>query len=122
MSRIEIENIWNFSKLDVALNGNVVVVSENKVGKSNLMHAPRLLFDPSPPDSTREPSLADFWDGRGGLKEDDKIAIGAEIEEFDTELDILALLTDFRLDDDLEFICFGDKARRNVSAMTSAAA
>ena len=76
LSRIVIENFRNFSKLDVALDGNVVVVGENKVGKSNLMHALRLLFDPSLPDSARELGLADFWDGLGGLKEDDKIVIG----------------------------------------------
>ena len=134
LSRIVIENFRNFSKLDVTLNGNVVLVGENKVGKSNLMHALRLLFDPSLPDSARELGLADFWDGLGGPKEDDKIVIGVEIEEFETDLDILALLTDFRLDDpdtvrltyecrarpglgraltsenDLEFICFGGKS------------
>lgn len=135
LSRILIENFRNFSKLDVALYGNVVVVGENKVGKSNLMHALRLLFDPSLPDSARELGLADFWDGLEGLEEDDKIVIAVEIEEFDSDLDILALLTDFRLDDDpdtvrltyecrarpglgraptsdddLEFICFGGES------------
>ncbi|WP_272011597.1 AAA family ATPase [Roseovarius sp. ZX-A-9] len=100
LSRIVIENFRNFSKLDLALDGNVVVVGENKVGKSNLMHGLRLLFDPTLPDSARELGLADFWDGLGGLEEDDKIVVGVEIEEFDTDLDILALLTDFRLDDD----------------------
>lgn len=99
LSRIVIENFRNFSNLDVALDGNVVVVGENKVGKSNLMHALRLLFDPSLPDSARELGLADFWDGLGGPEEDDKIVVAVEIEEFDTDLDILALLKDFRLDD-----------------------
>lgn len=47
LSRIVIENFRNFSRLDVAIDGNVVVVGENKVGKSNLMHALRLLFAPS---------------------------------------------------------------------------
>lgn len=45
LSRITIENFRNFSKLDAALAGNIVVVGENKVGKSNLMHALKLLFD-----------------------------------------------------------------------------
>jgi putative ATP-dependent endonuclease of OLD family len=135
LSRITIKNFRNFSKLDVALDGNVVVVGENKVGKSNLMHALRLLFDPSLPDSARELGLADFWDGLNSPDEDDKISISVEIEEFDADLDILAVLTDFRLDDDpdtvrltyecrakpglghaptsdddLEFICFGGES------------
>lgn len=33
LSRIVIESFRNFSKLDVALDGNVVVVGENKVGQ-----------------------------------------------------------------------------------------
>lgn len=135
LSRITIENFRNFLKLDVTLAGNVVVVGENKVGKSNLMYALRLLFDPSLPDSARELGLADFWDGLNGPKEDDKIVISVEIKEFDADLDILALLTDFRLnddpdtvrltyecrsrpglgnapasDDDFEFICFGGES------------
>ena len=66
LSRITIENFRNFSKLDADLAGNVVVVGENKVGKSNLLYALRLLFDPSLPDSARELGLADFWDGLDG--------------------------------------------------------
>lgn len=58
LSRIRIESFRNFSMLDVAIAGNVVVVGENKVGKSNLMYALRLLFDPSLPDSVRELGLA----------------------------------------------------------------
>lgn len=135
LSRITIENFRNFSILDVTLAGNVVVVGENKVGKSNLMYALRLLFDPSLPDSARELGLADFWDGLDGPEEDEKIVISVEIEEFDADLNILALLTDYRLnddpdtvrltyecrvrpgvshaptsDDDLEFVCFGGES------------
>lgn len=132
LSRIRIKNFRNFADLDVSLSGNVVVVGENKVGKSNLMYALRLLFDPSLPDSARELGLGDFWDGLDPLGVDDKIIVSVEIKEFDTDLDVLALLTDYRLDDDpdtvrltyecgprteittapksdddLEFICYG---------------
>ncbi len=44
LSRIRIENFRNFSLLDIALAGNVVVVGENRVGKSNLMYALRLVL------------------------------------------------------------------------------
>ena len=43
LSRIRISNFRNFSELDVSLGGNVVVVGENRVGKSNLLYALRLL-------------------------------------------------------------------------------
>ena len=54
LSRIYVSNFRNFSELDVELGGNVVVVGENRVGKSNLLYALRLIFDPSLPDSARE--------------------------------------------------------------------
>ena len=47
LSRITIENFRNFSKLDATPAGYVVVVGENKVGKSYLMRSLGLLFDPS---------------------------------------------------------------------------
>lgn len=139
LSRICIENFRNFSLLDIPLSGNVVVVGENRVGKSNLIFALRLILDGSLPDSVRQLSIGDFWDGLGTPGADDKITISIEIKEFDDDLDVLAVLTDFRLNDDpdtvrlsyvfhpkadlenapsadadYEFLCFGgeDEARR----------
>ncbi|MER9140316.1 AAA family ATPase [Mesorhizobium sp. M0830] len=100
ISRIVVRNFRNFSALDAALSGNVVVVGENRVGKSNLLYALRLIFDPTLPDSSRQLSLSDFWDGLGDPSEDDKIVISVEIKEFEDDLDILAILTEYRLDDD----------------------
>ncbi|TIV60514.1 AAA family ATPase [Mesorhizobium sp.] len=100
ISRIVIRNFRNFSALDAALSGNVVIVGENRVGKSNLLYALRLIFDPTLPDSSRQLSLSDFWDGLGDPSEDDKIVISVEIKEFEDDLDILAILTEYRLDDD----------------------
>ncbi len=139
LSRVKIENFRNFSSFDVALGENVVVVGENRVGKSNLLHALRLIFDPTLPDSGRQLRRADFWDGLGQPDDDDKIVVLVEIKDFDTDLDILAVLTDYRLnadpqtvrltyefrpragldivpttDDDYEFVCYGgdDEAKR----------
>jgi putative ATP-dependent endonuclease of the OLD family len=139
LSRIEISNFRNFSELDVELGGNVVVVGENRVGKSNLLHALRLIFDASLPDSARELSLSDFWDGLGTPGKHDKIVVSAEIEDFEDDLDVLCVLTDFRLnddphtarltyefrpradldddpssDDDYEFICYGGEDEAKV--------
>lgn len=132
ISRIKIENFRNFAKFDAALNGNIVVVGENRVGKSNLLYALRLLFDPSLPDSARQLTLADFWDGLEDIGSEDKITIMVEIVNFESDLGLLAVLTDFRVDsdpqtvrltyefrpkpnleseptseDDYEFICYG---------------
>lgn len=100
LSRVTIVNFRNFSHLDVRLAGNVVVLGENRVGKSNLLYAMRLVLDPSLPDTARQLSLSDFWDGLEERTVDDKIAISVEVSNFEDDLDILALLTDFRLNDD----------------------
>lgn len=104
LSRITIENFRNFSDFDVEVSGNVVVVGENRVGKSNLIHALRLIFDPALPDSARQLRIADFWDGLGPPGVDDKILVSVEITDFEEDLGILALLTDYRIDEDPDTI------------------
>lgn len=139
LARISISNFRNFSALDVELAGNVVVVGENRVGKSNLLYALRLLLDPTLPDSARQLAFSDFWDGLTVPAADNRITIAVEISDFEEDLDELALLTDYRLEDDahrarlvyefrprpgledaptseedFEFICYGgeDEAKR----------
>jgi putative ATP-dependent endonuclease of OLD family len=75
-------------------------VGENRVGKSNLLYALRLIFDPTLPDSTRQLRVADFWDGLGKPCSDTNIKISVEIKEFESDMDVLALLSGFRLNDD----------------------
>jgi putative ATP-dependent endonuclease of OLD family len=104
LSRVTIENFRNFQNLDVALGGNVVIVGENRVGKSNLLYALRLIFDPSLPDSSRQLGLADFWDGLDAVDESSRITVTVEIKDFEDDLDVLAVLTDFRLDDDADTV------------------
>lgn len=104
LKRIRITNFRNFLEFDVALGGNVVVVGENRVGKSNLLYALRLIFDASLPDSARHLGQGDFCDDLGEPLEDEKITVAVELAEFDDDLDLLALLTDFRLDDDPETV------------------
>ena len=100
LSRVAISNFRNFSELDVPLSGNVVVVGENRVGKTNLLHALRLIFDASLPDSARQLTIADFWDGLDKPASDDVIEVIAELKDFEDDLGLLSVLTDFRLDAD----------------------
>ncbi|WP_320197080.1 ATP-dependent nuclease [Agrobacterium rosae] len=97
LSRVTIDNFRNFRRLDVSLAGNVVIVGENRVGKSNFLHGLRLIFDPSLPDSAREISLGDFWDGLDELDEESRILVSVEIKDFDDDPDVLAVLTDYRV-------------------------
>ena len=100
LSRISISNFRNFNAFDVTLAGSVVVVGENRAGKSNLLYAIRLLLDPSLPDSARQLAFSDFWDGLIVPAPENKITIAVEVTGFEDDLDELALLTDFRLADD----------------------
>ncbi len=124
LSRIKIANFRNFSDFDVQLTGNVVVVGENRVGKSNLLYALRLIFDPTLPDSARQLSLSDFWDGLEGPEADDKIVISVEIKGFDDNenWDVLAILTDYRLDDDPDTVRLTYEFRPKVGLEHEAAA
>src|SRR5262245_58326680 len=98
LTRIQIENFRNFHKIDVALDGNIVLVGENSVGKSNLLYALRLIFDPTLPDSARQLNSGDFWDGLGEPLDVEKIVISVELQDFEKTMGVLAQLTDFRLD------------------------
>jgi len=104
LSRIVVENFRNFLHLDAPLEGSVVIVGENRVGKSNLLYGLRLIFDPTLSDSARQLSLSDFWDGLDKPAKTDIVRVSVEICDFEDDLDILAILTDFRLDDDAETV------------------
>ena len=95
ISRIQIEKFRNFDKLDVALGENAVIVGENKIGKSNLLFALRLVLDPSLPDSARKLREGDFWDGLARpLSEDDRITIAVDLSDFEDDANQLAVLGD----------------------------
>lgn len=95
ISRIVIKNFRNFKSLDVKLGEHAVVLGENKVGKTNLLFALRLILDPSLPDSARRLRLEDFWDGlERPLKTEDVIEISVEFRGFASNENLLAVLAD----------------------------
>ncbi len=101
ISRIAIENFRNFADLDVSLAENAVIVGENKIGKSNLLHALRLILDPSLPDSARKLREEDFWDGLPRpLTKDDRITVSVEIADFEDNDNQLAILAEHLVEPD----------------------
>jgi len=95
ISRIQIQNFRNFANLDVNVGQHAVIVGENKIGKSNLLQALRLVLDPSLPDSTRKLREEDFWDGLARpLGENDRITISVDLTDFEDDENQLAVLAE----------------------------
>jgi len=95
ISRIQIENFRNFSRIDVNLGVHAVIMGENRIGKSNLLHALRLVLDPSLPDSMRKLREEDFWDGlQRPLGRDDRITVSVELTDFEDDNNQLAILAE----------------------------
>lgn len=93
ISNIHIQNFRNFADLNVNISRNAVIVGENKIGKSNLIYALRLILDPSLPDSSRQLREEDFWDGLiRPLKGDEIIEISIDIADFEGNPGHLAIL------------------------------
>lgn len=65
LSYVQIENFRNFKHCGVTLGQNIILIGENKAGKSNFIEALRLVLDPSLSDTDRQLSSQDFWDGDG---------------------------------------------------------
>lgn len=96
ISRIAISNFRNFDELDLAKLPPVhVVVGENRTGKSNLLHALRLVLDPSLPDSRRLLTAEDFWDGLGDPFSGNVVDVVVELSDFDDDPAATALLCDY---------------------------
>jgi putative ATP-dependent endonuclease of OLD family len=95
LAKLSIRNFRNFAAIDIPLAGNVVLLGENRVGKSNLLFAVRLVLDPALTDSARQLKLSDFWDGCD-LTQNPQIEVHLDFADFDGDDALAALLTDFR--------------------------
>lgn len=102
ISRVQIKNFRNFKHVDVALAQNIVIVGENRSGKSNFIHALRLVLDTSLPERARQLRRSDFWDGLINPYADSGQSIEIDIDfvGFENDEDIHAQLGDFRIAED----------------------
>ncbi|MBX9720975.1 MAG: AAA family ATPase, partial [Candidatus Obscuribacterales bacterium] len=83
ISKIMIQNFRNFRKLEVELDNHGIIIGENKVGKTNLLHALRLVLDPSLSDTARMLKDEDFWDGLSRpLDQHHEVHIFVELSDF----------------------------------------
>lgn len=90
--RIAVENFANFQKVDFQTDESLVIVGENKAGKSNLLRALRLVLDPTLPDRERQLGLEHFWDGLGDGKLGAVVRVEVEFTDFEEDENLLAVL------------------------------
>jgi putative ATP-dependent endonuclease of OLD family len=119
--RIAIENFANFDSVDFTTDESIVIVGENKAGKSNLLRALRLVLDPSLPDRERQLGLEHFWDGLEGDKLGFEISIEVEFTDFDDDDDLLAVLGDSLVDTDAPVVARLTYLYRPKAALEGAA-
>ncbi len=94
ISRVRIVNFANFQDLDIRTGEDMVIVGENKVGKSNFLYALRLILDPGLSERDRRIGLEKFWDGLGDAKLGQTVEISIEITEPDPDSDLVFHLAD----------------------------
>lgn len=99
LDRLIVKNFRNIADLDLRLRPGSVIVGENRAGKSNLVEALRLLFDPAMSFADRQLGAEDFWMGEADLQrqkdpmaEGDIIEVSAEIVEFEDDSRLVAAL------------------------------
>jgi len=94
ISKVKINNFANFSEFEIETGDNLIVVGENKVGKSNLIFALQLILDPGLAERDRQLGLEHFWDGLGEGKLGAVIEIAVELTDFEDDPRLLAHLGD----------------------------
>ena len=86
IAKIEIMNFRNFKTLTVAgLGPAAVIIGANNVGKSNLLHALRLVLDPLMSDAERMLRAEDFWDGLNAPFLGQEIRVVVELHGFEDD-------------------------------------
>jgi putative ATP-dependent endonuclease of OLD family len=94
ISRVKITNFANFQALNVSTGDSLVLVGENKAGKSNFIRALQLVLDPGLSERDRLLSLDQFWDGLGVGKLGTVVEIAIELTGFDNKPRLMAHLAE----------------------------
>ncbi|MBA4025481.1 MAG: ATP-dependent endonuclease [Gordonia sp.] len=99
MSRIAVKNFRNLVDIDVPLTRHTVIVGENRSGKSNLLHAMRLVLDNTLSGDQRRLRPEDFWEGLATADSDaadsgESIEVSLEVTDFEDEASVVSTLGD----------------------------
>lgn len=98
-SRLRVKNFRNLADIDVPLAKHTVIVGENRSGKSNLLHAVRLVLDNTLSADQRRLPPEDFWEGLSTATSDplsngDVIEVSLDVTDFSEEASVVATLRD----------------------------
>lgn len=94
ISRIRLINFANFSDVDLETGDSIVIVGENKVGKSNFIRALQLILDPGLSERDRQLGLEHFWDGLGADKLGETVEVSVDLTDFTDDPRLMAHLND----------------------------
>ncbi|MFE4422024.1 ATP-dependent endonuclease [Streptomyces sp. NPDC056817] len=93
LSKVRIINFRNFRHLVIdPFPTPAVIVGENGVGKSNLLHALRLVLDPDLSNRWRRLQADDVHDGAPALHDGVEVRVEVELSDFDDDEDAIATL------------------------------
>lgn len=96
ISKIEIKNYKNFKDVSFSTNSKMVIIGENKSGKTNLLQAIRLVLDDSLPDSKRYLEKNDFnFDINNPIENGEEITISIEFSDFSDDKELLSVFCDY---------------------------
>ncbi|WP_175848647.1 AAA family ATPase [Burkholderia multivorans] len=98
VSRVRLINFANFSDVDVETGESIVIVGENKVGKSNFIRGLQLILDPGLSERDRQLGLEHFWDGLGEDKVGATIEVSVDLTDFTNDPRLMAHLNDCVID------------------------
>ena len=98
VSRVRLINFANFSDVDVETGESIVIVGENKVGKSNFIRGLQLILDPGLSERDRQLGLEHFWDGLGEDKVGATIEVSVDLTDFTNDPRLMAHLHDSVID------------------------
>lgn len=76
---MQLKGFRNFSESSINFNDNTLIIGPNDVGKSNLLHALRILLDKSLSEADIEPNELDFHIGPAGI--DNEIVITVKFSD-----------------------------------------
>ena len=108
VERLRVNNFRNLAQLDVPLSAGSVIVGENQAGKSNLLHALRLVLDPTMSAADRALDRDDFADSLNSegnpqwdpFREGHVIEISVDLTDFESNSAMLAALGDALIEGD----------------------